>query len=141
MKPILSAQIVLIKGNEVLLVKHGEAAGHLTGVYGLPGGKPIEGEEMIQTIIRELKEETGLSVSAQDLREYEGNRYTADIKRKSGETKRYTMRVFYTTEYTGDLKGSRETTPEWVPFKNLDMDGVLPNVKKAVLDVYMILNV
>ncbi len=141
MEPILTAHIVTIQDGKVLLVKHGEAASHETGVYGIPGGRPLEGEDMAQTAIREFKEETGLTVTLVDLCEYNGNRYTADIKRKSGETKRYTMQVFYTLQFSGKLKDSGETTPEWVPFKKLDMEVILPNVKKAVLDVDMIINV
>ncbi len=135
MNPIQTTQIVLITNGTVLLVKHGVAAGHLTGVYGLPGGKPSEGEEMQQTVVRELKEETRLTVKIAVLREFEGNRYTADIARKSGEMKRYTMRIFYATIFVGTLKGSVETTPEWIAIDRLSQYNLLPNVEKAVLDV------
>jgi len=36
---IPTVAVLIIKDDEVLLVKHTEKAGYLTGIYGLPGGR------------------------------------------------------------------------------------------------------
>lgn len=135
MNAILTAHILLVQDRDVLLVRHEDGAGHLTGVYGIPGGRISDGESSEDTAIRELFEETGLRVKKEDLREYESNEYSAEIKRKSGEAKHYTMKVFYAVKFTGELDSSEETTPEWIKVEGLNKYKLLPNVERAVKDV------
>lgn len=130
---IPTAGVVIIKKNEVLLVKHGEKAGHLTGVYGLPVGRMEEGETELQTAKRELFEETGLSAKNSDFSEFPENEYTADIKRKSGEIKTYSMKLFICHKYSGELRGSDENMPEWADIALMNNLNLLPNVYKATL--------
>ncbi len=131
---IQTAHVLIIKSNEILLVKHGEEAGHLTGVYGIPGGRLAQNEHLTYTATRELEEETGLQVSENDLQAFPNNSYTVDIKRKNGEIRRYTMTVFVCQKLRGTLRGTGETTPEWIPISQLDKYNLLPNVKRAVKD-------
>ncbi|WP_244876872.1 NUDIX hydrolase [Acidocella facilis] len=56
--PKIGIGIVLIKGDEVLLVKRGKPPG--AGLWSLPGGKQELGETAEETARRELFEETGL---------------------------------------------------------------------------------
>ena len=63
---IKTVGILIIKDNKVLLVRHEEAASHVTGIYGLPAGRLEKEETEIQGAIRELKEETGLITSEED---------------------------------------------------------------------------
>lgn len=58
--------IVILDGNKVCLVKHGEAAQHLTGVHGIPGGRLNGDEELIDAAVREAFEETGLQINKND---------------------------------------------------------------------------
>ncbi|OGK18205.1 hypothetical protein A3G67_01160 [Candidatus Roizmanbacteria bacterium RIFCSPLOWO2_12_FULL_40_12] len=134
MNSIQTSHVLLIENERVLLVKHEDGAGHLTGSYGIPGGRKDDVESFKQAAIRELTEETGFFVDDKDLKEYDGNEYTADIKRKSGETKRYTMKVFYAVKFAGEIKSSEETTPEWVKINELNQYKLLTNVEKAVKD-------
>jgi 8-oxo-dGTP pyrophosphatase MutT (NUDIX family) len=132
---IYSGHTLVFQDGKILLVKHGEEAEHLTGVYGIPGGRPSQGESIINTAARELFEETGLRASKKDLREFPNNEYTADIKRKNG-VKRMTMTVFICTKFQGELKSSGESVPEWVEIGKLDRYNLVPNVKKATLAGY-----
>jgi len=43
MQPILSAHILIFNQDKVLLVKHEEGAGHINGVYGIPGEDKMMG--------------------------------------------------------------------------------------------------
>lgn len=124
----------------MLLVKHGEGAGHLTGVWGIPGGRPLDSETPQETAARELSEETGLKVQKEDLQDFPDNQYTADIQRKDGTLRRYTMRVFLCDTSTGELKSSTETEPEWIKLSEISQYNLLPNVQKAVETAYHFLS-
>lgn len=117
--------IVILKGSQVLLVKHGERAGHMTGTYGLPGGRIDIGETPIQAVTRELEEETGMRVREEDLRELP-QKYEVDLPRKNGETLSVHHTVFAAKHFHGELQGTDETSPEWVEIDSLkDIDLVI----------------
>lgn len=132
MEPILTAHILVFQDNNVLLVRHGETAGHLTGTYGIPGGHLQENEDMLTAALREFQEETGLSVRPEDLQTFPRNKYTAEIQRKDGSSKTYTMEIYIAMEFAGELNEDGEATPAWVPVEKLDDYNLLPNVKEAV---------
>jgi|SRR3989344_3381731 len=129
---IPSVGVLVFKGENVLVVKHGEAAGHITGIYGIPSGK-LEGKIEKEVAVKELEEETGLQTREEDLIEFPGNHFVADIPRKDGTTKRFPWTVFLCTKYSGQLIGTDETSPEWVAISRLDtVKPLLPNVVEAV---------
>lgn len=132
MQTILTSHILIFQNNQVLLVKHGETAGHMTGVYGIPGGRVDEGESLQEAAVREFAEETGLTVLENDIREFPNNEYSADIQRKDGTTKHFTMHIFLASKWEGSLENTRETTPEWINVDQLDSFNLLPNVKEAI---------
>lgn len=104
--------VVAFKGQQVLLVRHGEAAGHLTGRYGLPGGRFEEGETAVQAAEREFEEETGLTVFEGALVSFPENLFFAKIERKDGTIKEFSFEVFLCTNFSGDISGTEETHPE-----------------------------
>lgn len=59
-KRLGAAAVILNRDGEVLLVKH--SYGRLN--WELPGGVTEDGESVVQTAVREVREETGLEVSA-----------------------------------------------------------------------------
>ena len=61
----LSASCVVLKGNEVLLVKH--TYGAARGRFLIPGGFSEEREMPQKTAEREVLEETGITVKANEL--------------------------------------------------------------------------
>lgn len=110
---------VAISDGRVLLVRHEDGAGHLTGVYGLPSGRINNDESEQQAAAREFHEETGLYAKEIDFTEFKNNYYIADIPRKGGTIKRFGWRVFEVKNFWGELQSSEETTPQWVDMKDL----------------------
>lgn len=123
--------IVVLDGEKSLLVKHGVSAGHPTGTYGTSGGRVDSGETDVEAAIRELKEETGLDVLAEDLVELP-NKYLVSLDRKNGEKLHVSHTVFVTDKYSGELLGSDEAVPEWVEDSRLDELDLLPNIQDMV---------
>lgn len=63
--PALTADAVLLKGNEVLLIRRGHAP--FQGLWAIPGGFVEVGERVEDACRRELLEETGLKGDIVDL--------------------------------------------------------------------------
>lgn len=135
MNRIPTVGIVAIKEGKVVLVKHEEAAAHLTGMYGLPAGRLFVGETELDAAVREFAEETGLAANKKDFSEFPNNYYEASILRKKG-MEDFAWRVFKVSRFSGELKPSEEVTPEWIEIDKMDdleRKGVLlPNTINAV---------
>lgn len=126
--------VVALQDNKVLLVRSGDASGHITGTYGLPSGRVDEGETEIKAAVREFSEETGLVANIGDLTEFKNNTFTAEIPRKDGTIKRMFWRVYFAKNFSGELVSTDETTPEWILIEELDNYNLLPNVKNAIMN-------
>jgi 8-oxo-dGTP diphosphatase len=123
----------------VLLVKHGESAQHLTGVWGLPGGRLDEGESLIDAAAREFQEETGLTPDKTSMMQL-STVYQGDIVRKSGEILLTYWNVFLVKNFTGDLVGTDETIPEWVKISEVGKLNLLPNTENAIQEGLQLLS-
>lgn len=130
---IKTVGVLVFHDNKVLLVCHGEKAGHLSDTYGIPAGRLEKGELLIEAARRELFEETGLETVGENLIKLP-TEYSASIERKDGTKKNYSQNNFLCINWNGNLKDSDETTPEWVDIEELDKLKLLPNVKKMILD-------
>lgn len=127
--------VLIINDNQVLLVKHTENSGYNRPIYGLPSGRLNEGETEIQAAVRELKEETGLETTTDDLKEFPGNFYLAKLKDRKLAAEReieYSWRVYYCENYSGEPSASEETIPEWTEIAKLDEKELIVNVKNAI---------
>lgn len=124
--------IVVLKEDDVLLVRHGEAAGHITGSYGTPGGRlDYPDENLKSAVLRELNEESGLIAAESDLVELP-TKYDADLPRKDGSILHTHHTVFATRKFTGELVATDEAEPVWTPIKNLPEMELLPNTENMV---------
>lgn len=134
-----TASAAAFRGSEVLLVRHGEAAHHLTGVYGLPGGRPEEIDKtLLDAAAREFEEETGL-VPERDSMEQIPTIFEAEIPRKGGEILSTSWHVFAIRRYSGELRGTEEAAPEWVEIDRMSELNLLPNTEAAAREALNII--
>ena len=80
--------------------------------YAFPGGHIEEGESLAESVIREVYEETGLTIAAPKL--------VAVKDWKPDEGTRYIVFCYKATEFTGQLRSSEEGEVSWVPKDQLE---------------------
>ena len=93
-----------------------------------PGGHVEEHEPIVDSVIREMKEETGLTIS---------NPHLVGIKQFPIENGRYIVLLFKSADYCGDLISSDEGKMEWVDVDKLSEVNVvedLPELLKVMND-------
>lgn len=73
--------------------------------YTFPGGHVEPNESIIDSVIREMKEETGLTIR---------NPKLCGIKQFKGENGRYIVFLYKTNEFEGELRNSEEGNVIWV---------------------------
>ncbi|MDD2655958.1 MAG: NUDIX domain-containing protein [Patescibacteria group bacterium] len=130
-----SIYAIIIKDNQLLMTKFGKYG------YFLPGGGIDLGEDHIDTLIRELKEETGYTVEVGDLLDIQTAFFKSPIKEKYS----HTIKIFYKAEIISenpeDIKLTESenilnVSVEWVnlsEIENLKMagdDGTLLEIVK-----------
>ncbi len=115
---------------KVCLVEQLEGSDHLNGVHGLISGKIEDGETPAQAAARELGEEAGLETTASDM--IQVGEFYAEIPQKDG-LKRMDWYVFWCIRYSGALKTSDETIPQWIAIEDVaTIENLLPNIENAV---------
>ena len=95
--------------------------------YTLPGGHVEPGESIVDACVREMKEETGLTVS---------NLRLCGVKQFPIETGRYLVFLFQTDTFEGTLCSSQEGCMEWVEMDKLDTYDTVSDLKE-LLDVML----
>lgn len=78
--------------------------------YTLPGGHVESGESFVDAVIREVKEETGLTIL---------NPKLCGLKQFPIENGRYVVFLFKATQWAGTLQDSKEGTVEWISYRDL----------------------
>ena len=88
-----------------------------------PGGHVEPGENVVASVIREVQEETGLSVSNLQNCGYI-QWYNPDRQSQ------YFVFLFKTSSYSGELKGSAEGNVKWMTLDEMLAGPLAPNMKQ-----------
>lgn len=112
------------KGNVVVQDKVDDEWGGLT----FPGGHIEKGESFVDSVIREVFEETGLTIESPRICG------TKDWMRKDGS--RYLVIFYKTNKFSGELKASREGDVKWMSIAEMKK-GRLANGMEDMLRVFL----
>ena len=91
--------------------------------YTLPGGHIEDGESMVEAVIREMKEETGLKIN---------NPILCGIKHFPIEGGRYLVILYKTDSFEGDVISSSEGKMEWIDRDDLDKLQLVDDFKELL---------
>lgn len=117
----------LIKEDRIVVIKYRDD-NLKAGYYDIPGGKIEDSESPEETVIREMKEETGLVVKNPM---YKGNMIV------EYPTRIYDFDVFFASESEGELKQFEENASEWIKISDLlKKEKLLSNI--LILDHFFI---
>ena len=121
-----ASYLVLIKNNKILLQRRFNT-GYEDGKYSVVAGHVDKGETFTKAIIREVKEEAGITLQAEDLSVvHVMNRNIQDDER---------IDVFFIAEkWTGDVENKELNKCDDLSWFDLDdmPDNVIPYIKEAI---------
>jgi len=115
-RPILGVGVVIIREGKILLERRKNEPGR--GKWSIPGGIVELGESLEQTVARETREETGLSVSDPEPIDVV-NQVTLD---ENGKTKYHFVIIDYFVKLKGGTPkaASDAAELEWVAFEEVE---------------------
>ena len=120
-KCILTNICLVYKDNKILVINRKKK--DWPGLT-FPGGHVEKQENFNESVIREVKEETGLNIKNPILCGIE------EFKTKSED--RYLMLYYKTNKFTGKLKSSREGEAFWIDRKDLDKYKLSLDIKRIL---------
>lgn len=122
-----ASRCIIMEDDKVVVTKY-EKGNHKEGFYEIPGGKIEEGESAEEAAIREVKEETGMTVSNL---QYKGNLILEYPDRI------FDFQVFLTSHFEGKPQNFIENSSEWILLEELvQKEKLLSNI--ILLDRFFI---
>lgn len=91
--------------------------------YTLPGGHIEPGESIVDAVVREMKEETGLTVL---------NPKLCGVKQFPIKDGRYLVFLFHADQFHGDILSSEEGSMHWVKKEDLDKVNLVSDFHELV---------
>jgi ADP-ribose pyrophosphatase YjhB (NUDIX family) len=131
-RPLLGVGAVVFRGDEVLLIERGKEP--LKGWWTLPGGMVEVGENLEAAVVREVMEETGLSVKPKGVAAI----FERIMPDEDGRTEYHYVIIDYLCELEGGalLAASDVAAADWVKVDELDQwkmaPGTPPVIAKAL---------
>ena len=115
----LTNMCLICDGNKVLVQEK-------VGTKGLvfPGGHVEEGESLLESVVREMKEETGLKIENPKICGFK------DWIQEDGT--RYIVLLYKTDKFTGELKSSDEGRVFWIDRADIDRVNLIWNMKELL---------
>ena len=115
----LTNMCLICDGNKVLVQEK-------VGTNGLvfPGGHVEEGESLLESVVREMKEETGLTIENPKVCGFK------DWIQEDGT--RYVVLLYKTDKFTGELKSSDEGRVFWIDRADIDRVNLIWNMKELL---------
>ena len=115
----LTNMCLICDGNKVLVQEK-------VGTKGLvfPGGHVEEGESLLESVVREMKEETGLTIENPKVCGFK------DWIQEDGT--RYIVLLYKTHKFTGELKSSDEGRVFWIDRADIDRVNLIWNMKELL---------
>lgn len=121
------ARIVIERNDGRILLQHRSDF----QVWGVPGGSAEEGESIEQTVIREVHEETGLTVVNVAAFAHASNPDFECITFPNGDRCHFHVLNFWTRDFSGDLRTNDESLDlKW--FDPRELPKMLPNMRRSV---------
>ena len=115
----LTNMCLICDGNKVLVQ---EKAG--TNGLVFPGGHVEEGESLLESVVREMKEETGLTIENPKICGFK------DWIQEDGT--RYIVLLYKTDKFTGELKFSDEGRVFWIDRAEINSVNLIWNMKELL---------
>jgi len=126
MDVIIGVKACIVDDGKILLMRRSKDYGDISGTWDIPGGRTSPGEEPVEGLRREVKEETGMEIS-EVLR-------PLDARTVFNDGKKQIVRITFLCKAEGEVNISEEHTDfYWFELKTLDVD-MKDNFLKEVLD-------
>ena len=115
----LTNMCLICDGNKVLVQEK-------VGTKGLvfPGGHVEDGESLLESVVREMKEETGLTIENPKVCGFK------DWIQEDGT--RYVVLLYKTHKFTGELKSSDDGRVFWIDRADIDSANLIWNMKELL---------
>ena len=136
--PVVLCNMCMIEdGHGRVLVQHRrpKASNPWHGLA-FPGGHVETGESVVESVIREIREETGLAISHPHLCgivewEIVGEPPVDSAAEVKADSK-YIVFLFRTKNYSGEIHSSEEGPVEWMTLEEMRAGGMAPNMEEHI---------